>query len=204
MKALVKKRSGSLRHIVILLVAAFMVVFQSLTFLTSFLPISSAACWATPGWTSSSWGGSSGGRRRARWSAGTQGSSKFLAEIWTRLNCLHRSFLSIGQIFSLFLVLPLLLRSAFTFFLCVFHIMYSILHQRFLKLHDMTIVLLAGCSMLTQALLYFFATSTKFILATVFFNLLAVLWSQPLRSSMTKIVGEGIMVSSFDMLKQTS
>ena len=121
MKALVKKRSGSLRHIVILLVAAFMVVFQSLTFLTSFLPISSAACWATPGWTSSSWGGSSGGRRRARWSAGTQGSSKFLAEIWTRkwtrLNCRHRSFLSIGQIFSLFLVLPLLLRSAFTFYL---------------------------------------------------------------------------------------
>ena len=82
--------------------------------------------------------------------------------------------------------------------------MFSILLQRFLKLHDMTIVLLAGCSMLTQALLYFFATSTKFILATVFFNLLAVLWSQPLRSSMTKIVGEGIMVSSFDMLKQTS
>ena len=80
MKALVKKRSGSLRHIVILLVAAFMVVFQSLTFLTSFLPISSAACWATPGWTSSSWGGSSGGRRRARWSAGTQGSSKFQQE----------------------------------------------------------------------------------------------------------------------------
>lgn len=63
---------------------------------------------------------------------------------------------------------------------------------RFLKLHDMTIVLLAGASMLTQALLYFFATSTKFILATVFFNLFAVLFSQPLRSSMTKIVGEGI------------
>ena len=56
----------------------------------------------------------------------------------------------------------------------------------------MTIVLLAGASMLTQALLYFFATSTKFILATVFFNLFAVLFSQPLRSSMTKIVGEGI------------
>ena len=55
----------------------------------------------------------------------------------------------------------------------------------------MTIVLLAGSSMLTQALLYFFATSTKFILATVFFNLFAVLFSQPLRSSMTKIVGEG-------------
>ena len=124
MKALVKKRSGSLRHIVILLVAAFMVVFQSLTFLTSSLPISSAACWATPGWTSSSWGGSSGGRRRARWSAGTQGSSKFLAEIWTRLNCLHRSFLSIGQIFSLFLVLPLLLRSAFTFCCILYNVFY--------------------------------------------------------------------------------
>merc|ERR550534_147367 len=66
-----------------------------------------------------------------------------------------QSYLSIGQIFSLFLVLPFLLR--------------------FLKLHDMTIVLLAGASMLTQALLYFFA----------------VLFSQPLRSSMTKIVGEG-------------
>ena len=45
--------------------------------------------------------------------------------------------------------------------------------------------------MLTPALLYFFATSTKFILATIFFNLFAVLFSQPLRSSMTKIVGEG-------------
>ena len=44
---------------------------------------------------------------------------------------------------------------------------------------------------LTPALLYFFATSTKFILATIFFNLFAVLFSQPLRSSMTKIVGEG-------------
>ena len=68
------------------------------------------------------------------------------------------------------------------------HISFSF---RFLKLHDMTIVLLAGGSMLTQALLYFFATSTKFILATLFFNLFAVLFSQPLRSSMTKIVGEG-------------
>ena len=53
--------------------------------------------------------------------------------------------------------------------------------------------------MLTSALLYFFATSTKFILATIFFNLFAVLFSQPLRSSMTKIVGEGDGRSSTDL-----
>merc|ERR1711953_758706 len=130
---------GSLRHIVILLVAAFMCGMLGYTRM-DYLYVRRKFTWKNEG-------------EMVSW--------------YTQL----QSFLSIGQILSLFLVLPLLLR--------------------FLKLHDMTIVLLAGCSMLTQALLYFFATSTKFILATVFFNLLAVLWSQPLRSSMTKIVGEG-------------
>lgn len=138
-KVLVKRRSGSLRHIVILLVAAFMCGMLGYTRM-DYLYVRRKFTWENEG-------------DMVTW--------------YTRL----QSYLSIGQIFSLFLVLPLLLR--------------------FLKLHDMTIVLLAGGSMLTQALLYFFATSTKFILATVFFNLFAVLFSQPLRSSMTKIVGEG-------------
>merc|ERR550519_1389867 len=120
-KVLVKRRSSSLRHIVILLVAAFMCGMLGYTRM-DYLYLRRKFTWEDEG-DMVSW--------------------------YTQL----QSFLSIGQIFSLFLVLPLLLR--------------------FLKLHDMTIVLLAGCSMLTQALLYFFATSTKFILATVFFNLLA-------------------------------
>lgn len=138
-KVLVKRREGSLRHIVILLVAAFMCGMLGYTRM-DYLYLRRKFTWENDG-------------EMVSW--------------YTQL----QSFLSIGQIFSLFLVLPLLLR--------------------FLKLHDMTIVLLAGCSMLIQALLYFFATSTKFILATIFFNLFAVLFSQPLRSSMTKIVGEG-------------
>lgn len=76
-----------------------------------------------------------------------------------------------GQIVSLFLVLPLFVRV--------------------LRLNDLTIVVFAAVSLLIQALLYFFAEDKNTIMATVFFNLLSSLFSQPLRSSMTKIVGPG-------------
>ena len=72
---------------------------------------------------------------------------------------------------SLFLILPLLVK--------------------ILKLHDMSIVILASLSLLTKALIYFFAWDKSVIYVSLGCSVLTMLVTQPLRSSMTKIVGPG-------------
>ena len=72
---------------------------------------------------------------------------------------------------ALFVVLPMLVRS--------FH------------LHDMSIVIIAVLSQATKSLIYFFAADKSQIYLVIAFSMLHCLNTQPLRSSMTKLVGQG-------------
>ena len=84
---------------------------------------------------------------------------------------LSRSYSAIGDVIALFVVLPLLVRT--------FH------------LHDMTIVIIAVLSQATKSLVYFFSEDKSHIYAVIAFSVLHCINTQPLRSSMTKLVGQG-------------
>ena len=87
---------------------------------------------------------------------------------------LPRSYTAIGDVFALFVVLPLFVRT--------FH------------LHDMTIVIIAVLSQATKSLIYFFAGDKNQIYYVIAFSFLHCLNTQPLRSSMTKLVGQGELI----------
>ena len=84
---------------------------------------------------------------------------------------LSRSYTAIGDVIALFVVLPLLVRT--------------------LHLHDMSIVIIAVLSQATKSLIYFFAADKSQIYLVIAFSMLHCLNTQPLRSSMTKLVGQG-------------
>ena len=84
---------------------------------------------------------------------------------------LFRSYTAIGDVVALFVVLPLLVRT--------FH------------LHDMSIVIIAVLSQATKSLIYFFAADKSQIYLVIAFSILQPINTQPLRSSMTKLVGQG-------------
>ena len=84
---------------------------------------------------------------------------------------LSRSYTAIGDVTALFVVLPLLVRT--------------------LQLHDMTIVIIAVLSQAVKSLIYFFAGDKSSIYYVIGFSMLHCLNTQPLRSSMTKLVGQG-------------
>ena len=62
---------------------------------------------------------------------------------------------------------------------------------RFLGFHDMAIVLLASCALLSKALIYYFAESSDILYLSIIPSIFSPLVTQPLRSSLTKIVGQG-------------
>jgi len=82
-----------------------------------------------------------------------------------------RSYTAIGDVIALFVILPLLVRT--------------------LQLHDMTIVIIAVLSQAVKSLIYFFAGDKSSIYYVIGFSMLHCLNTQPLRSSMTKLVGQG-------------
>ena len=84
---------------------------------------------------------------------------------------ISRSYTAIGDVTALFVVLPLLVRT--------------------LQLHDMTIVIIAVLSQAVKSLIYFFAGDKSSIYYVIGFSMLHCLNTQPLRSSMTKLVGQG-------------
>ena len=66
---------------------------------------------------------------------------------------------------------------------------------RFLGFHDMAIVLLASCALLSKALIYYFAENQDVIYLSIIPSIFSPLVTQPLRSSLTKIVGQGFWLS---------
>jgi len=81
-----------------------------------------------------------------------------------------RSYTALADVVSLFVVLPLMVRT--------------------LGFHDMTIVICAVSAQAAKSLIYFFAEQKNVIYTVIFFSIFSPLVTQPLRSSMTKIVGQ--------------
>ena len=79
------------------------------------------------------------------------------------------SYKSAINIFSLLVVLPLLVR--------------------WVKLHDMSIAILATICAALKCLIYCFSTDKNMLYAVLGIALFDYLFTQPLRSTMTKIVG---------------
>ena len=77
--------------------------------------------------------------------------------------------------FSIFIVLPVMIR--------------------FIDFHDMTIVVFASYGLLFKALIYYFVESPDMIYLAIIPSIFSPLFSQPLRSSLTKIVGQGFYFS---------
>jgi len=94
---------------------------------------------------------------------------------WTDENTLIKFYSQLGSyksgisIFSLFVILPLLVKV--------------------LKLHDMSIVMLAIISRGIRCLIFCFATDKNMLYGILGIALFDYLWTQPLRSTLTKIVG---------------
>lgn len=82
-----------------------------------------------------------------------------------------RSYTAIGDVIALFIVLPILVKT--------------------LQLHDLTIVILSALAHLSKSLIYYAAQEKSLIYVTIAFCLVSPLCTQPLRSSMTKIAGQG-------------
>ena len=66
-----------------------------------------------------------------------------------------------------------------------------ILMIRILGLHDLTICLLASISSLSKNLIYYFAETPDVIYLSLVASIFGALVNQPLRSSITKVAGEG-------------
>ena len=83
-----------------------------------------------------------------------------------RMNPLRKKSINI---FSLLVILPLLVK--------------------WVKLHDMSIAILATICAALKCIIYCFSTDKNMLYAVLGIAMFDHLWSQPLRSTMTKIVG---------------
>ena len=110
-------------------------------------------------------------------------------QVFVGLNIsVFRSYFSAVDLASIFLVLPFLIRFLLMNKIIINTLIFMI---RIVGLHDLTICLIASISSLSKNLIYYFAETPDVIYLSLAASIFGALVNQPLRSSITKVAGEG-------------